>query len=142
MPIFAISAGMLIVIGFATMFAGINDDLEDPWTPVTRTTSDSGAHAMMPQRPATAQQYNTGPQPITGQQPALSQLQQQPLQPLQPLPTRQPAASIAARVFGKPATAMTSRGAVGSTLRLRPLLWLNSSASPATSLIPRALSSW
>ncbi|OIJ26066.1 hypothetical protein UG56_014840 [Nocardioides luteus] len=87
MPIFAISAGMLIVIGFGTMFAGINDDLDDPWTPTQRPTTDSGSYPMMPQRPAMAQQYNTGPQPITGQQPAVSQ------QPLRPLPTRQPAAS-------------------------------------------------
>lgn len=93
MPIFAISAGMLIVIGFATMFAGINDDLDDPWTPGQRAASDSGSQPMMPQRPAMAPQYHngqqpvTGPQPVTGQQPALSR------QPLQPLPTRQPAAS-------------------------------------------------
>ena len=53
--------------------------------------------------------------------------------------TTQPAASIAAFVLGKPATAITSRGAVGSTLRLRPMRRENSSASPSTSLMPRAL---
>ena len=47
--------------------------------------------------------------------------------------TVQPAASMAALVFGKPATAMTWRGAVGSTLRLRPWEAWNSSASPSTS---------
>ncbi|WP_176884394.1 MHYT domain-containing protein [Nocardioides sp. YR527] len=123
MPIFAISAGMLIVIGFATMFAGINDDLEDPWTPVTRTTSDSGSHAMMPQRPEMAQRYNTGPQPITGQQPALSQLQQlqqpqQPQQPLQPLPTRQPAASGSPQA-GQPNGEPVSEG-FGNAFAQRP----------------------
>ncbi|MER7559650.1 MHYT domain-containing protein [Nocardioides sp. NPDC126508] len=93
MPIFAISAGMLIVIGFGTMFAGINDDLDDPWTPGQRPTTDSGSYPMMPQRPGMAPQYGTGPQPITGQQPAVLQQPHQPHQPLQPLPTRQPAAS-------------------------------------------------
>src|SRR6185312_16572465 len=50
--------------------------------------------------------------------------------------TTQPAASMAACVLGKPATAITSRGAVGSTLRLRPLEAWNSSASPWTSAMP------
>src|SRR6185312_8242818 len=49
---------------------------------------------------------------------------------------------MAACVLGKPATAITSRGAVGSTLRLRPLEAWNSSASPCTSVMPRPRSIW
>ena len=45
--------------------------------------------------------------------------------------TTQPAFSIAALVLGKPATAITWCGAVGRTLRLRPLDAANSSASPS-----------
>nr|WP_260173725.1 MHYT domain-containing protein [Nocardioides albus] len=87
MPIFAISAGMLIVIGFGTMFAGINDDLNDPWTPDQRMGSESGPHPM-------AQRAAMGGLPVTGQPQALPQQQlQQPRQSLQRLPTRQPAAS-------------------------------------------------
>ncbi|MFI5623261.1 MHYT domain-containing protein [Nocardioides sp. NPDC051685] len=114
MPIFAISAGMLIVIGFGTMFAGIDDDLDGPWTPGERATTDSGSHPMMPQRPAMApqyntgpQRYNTGPQPITGQQPAVSQ------QPLRPLPTRQPAAS------GSPQANQPAGGGIGGMFAQR-----------------------
>lgn len=108
MPIFAISAGMLIVIGFGTMFAGINDDLDDPWTPTQRPITDSGSHPMMPQRPAMAPQYNTGPQPITGQQPAVSQ------RPLRPLPTRQPAAS------GSPQANQPAGEGIGGMFAQRP----------------------
>lgn len=105
MPIFAISAGMLIVIGFATMFAGINDDLEDPWTPDQRpVTSDSGAHAMMPQRPALGQSFS-------GHEPDMLQ---QPRQPLQPLPTRQPAAS------GSPQANQAAGEGIGSMFSQRP----------------------
>jgi NO-binding membrane sensor protein with MHYT domain len=73
MPIFAISAGMLIVIGFGTMFAGINDDLDEPWTPDQRPRSDSGAHPMMPQRPALGQSSFADRQPFPGQQPGQHQ---------------------------------------------------------------------
>lgn len=104
MPIFAISAGMLIVIGFATMFAGINDDLDDPWTPAQQAaTSDSGAHPMMPQRPALSRPAFSGHQPDR-----LSQ------QPLQPLPTRQPAAS------GSPQANQPAGEAIGSMFSQRP----------------------
>ena len=105
MPIFAISAGMLIVIGFATMFAGINDDLDDPWTPDQRPgVSDSGAHPMMPQRPALGQSFS-------GHEPDMLQ---QPRQPLQPLPTRQPAAS------GSPQANQPAGGGISSMFSQRP----------------------
>jgi NO-binding membrane sensor protein with MHYT domain len=103
MPIFAISAGMLIVIGFGTMFAGINDDLDDPWTPDQRAaTSDSGAHPMMPQRPAMERLS------LPGRQSGL------PPQPLQPLPTRQPAAS------GSPQASQQASEGIGSMFSQRP----------------------
>ncbi|MEU6136594.1 MHYT domain-containing protein [Nocardioides sp. NPDC047086] len=104
MPIFAISAGMLIVIGFATMFAGINDDLEDPWSPDRRAaTSNSGAHPMMPQRPAQGQLS------FPGHEPELL-----PQQPLQPLPTRQPAAS------GSPQANQPAGEGIGNMFAQRP----------------------
>lgn len=106
MPIFAISAGMLIVIGFATMFAGINDDLDAPWTPGQRpATSDSGAHPMMPPRPALGQ---LGQPYFAGRQSDLPQ------QPLQPLPTRQPAAS------GSPQANQPAGGGISSMFSQRP----------------------
>ncbi|MGH3351651.1 MAG: MHYT domain-containing protein [Nocardioides sp.] len=43
MPIFAISAGMLIVIAFGTMFAGIDDDLNAPEVAPTRSVPDDAA---------------------------------------------------------------------------------------------------
>ncbi|MFE6648552.1 MHYT domain-containing protein [Nocardioides sp. NPDC057772] len=122
MPIFAISAGMLIVIGFGTMFAGINDDLDDPWTPNQRPGADSGAHPMMPRRPTFGQPaiagQQSGPQPMHqsgpqhpqpfGQQPDLPQ------QPLQPLPTRQPAAS------GSPQANQPPAEGIGNMFTQRP----------------------
>ncbi|WP_328529825.1 hypothetical protein OG984_01045 [Nocardioides sp. NBC_00368] len=119
MPIFAISAGMLIVIGFGTMFAGINDDLDDPWTPDQRRMSDSGAHAMLPQHPG------MGQSPFAGQPGQLGQLghsgqharfgqQPDPQQPLQPLPTRQPAAS------GSPQAGHPAGEGIGNMFAQRP----------------------
>nr|WP_277602161.1 MHYT domain-containing protein [Nocardioides sp. KC13] len=125
MPIFAISAGMLIVIGFGTMFAGINDDLDDPWTPSQRPGSDSGAHPMMPQRPMLGQPTNAGPQPgyQSGPQPRYQPGQEPgqqfgqpdlPQQPLQPLPTRQPAAS------GSPQAGQAVGEGIGGMFTQRP----------------------
>ena len=108
MPIFAISAGMLIVIGFANMFAGINDDIEGSWTPGRQPTSDSGSHPMTPQRPAMAPLHNSGQQPALPQQP----------QPLQPLPTRQPAASGSPQA-NQPAGQPTGEG-IGGMFAQRP----------------------
>lgn len=104
MPIFAISAGMLIVIGFGTMFAGINDDLEDPWTPTPQPGSDPGAHPMRSLggtlgRPAVAGHPQGMPH--------------QPGQPLQPLPTRQPAAS------GSPQAPSPAAGGISSMFNQR-----------------------
>ncbi|MEI7056564.1 MHYT domain-containing protein [Nocardioides sp. CCNWLW239] len=103
MPIFAISAGMLIVIGFGTMFAGINDDLDDPWTPNQAT--GSGPH------PTMSQDLATGSAGIAGQQHAMPQ---QPRQSLQRLPTRQPAAS------GSPQAGQALDDGVGNMFTPRP----------------------
>ncbi|MBG6095674.1 MHYT domain-containing protein [Nocardioides luteus] len=127
MPIFAISAGMLIVIGFGTMFAGINDDLDDPWTPDQRRMSDSGAHAMpqlpgMGRSPFAGQPGQLGHSGHSGQHGQLSQSgqhgqfgqQPDPHQPLQPLPTRQPAAS------GSPQANQPAGEGIGGMFAQRP----------------------
>lgn len=105
MPIFAISAGMLIVIGFGTMFAGINDDLEDPWTPEQQAGFDAGSPQLM------TQGQGVGRPPVTGQP---HDLIQQPRQSLQRLPTRQPAAS------GSPQAGQPAGEGIGSMFAQRP----------------------
>jgi NO-binding membrane sensor protein with MHYT domain len=108
MPIFAISAGMLIVIGFGTMFAGINDDLEDPWTPDQRTSAANGSQPMTGQGPGMGRPF------AAGQPHELPQQPQQPRQSLQRLPTRQPAAS------GSPQAGQPAGEGIGNMFAQRP----------------------